>query len=95
MIVNGTPGTNRLGVYVESICRALDEGKTPQTEDFRQLMTQMQTAIEAALPGGLWPVPGGSKAVNAASPSLQASKFISAWWSGFVISAPFPPPIPS
>ncbi len=64
-----TPGTNRLGVYVESICRDLDRGKTPQTEDFRQLMTQMQIAIQASLPGGIWPTPGGSKAVNAASPS--------------------------
>lgn len=64
-----TPGTNRLGVYVESICRDLDRGKTPQTEDFRQLMTQIQIAVQAALPGGIWPTPGGSKAVNAASPS--------------------------
>lgn len=64
-----TPGTNRLGYLVESICRSLDEGRMPQTEDFRQLMTQMQTGIEAALPGGIWPVAGGSRSVGAASPA--------------------------
>jgi hypothetical protein len=64
-----TPGTNRFGLLVESICRSLDVGRMPDSEDFRQLMTQLQTNVQAALPGGNWIVPGGSKSVGAASPS--------------------------
>jgi len=62
-------GTNRFQVLVESVCRSLDQGKMPQTEDFRQLMTQIQTNVEAALPGGNWVVPGGTKATGANYPA--------------------------
>lgn len=63
------PGTNRFQVLVESVCRALDEGRQPQTEDFRQLMTQIQSNLTRALPGGQWVVPGGAKANRAQYPS--------------------------
>jgi len=63
------PGTNQLQVLTESICRSLDLGQMPDTEDFRQLMNQVQSGITAALPGGQWPTAGGTKATGQTYPS--------------------------
>jgi hypothetical protein len=62
-------GTNRFQVLVESVCRSLDQGKMPQTEDFRQLFTQLQQNLQHVLPGGQWLTPGGVKSSGSASPS--------------------------
>jgi hypothetical protein len=62
MATSQNPGTNRLQVLTESVCRSLDLNESPDTEDFRQLMNLMQQGITAALPGGVWPVAGGAKA---------------------------------
>lgn len=63
------PGTNRFQMLVEGCCRALEQGKMPQTEDFRQLMVQIQTNLQAALPGGQFVVPGGTKATGGVTPT--------------------------
>ena len=66
----GNPvGTNRFQVLVESVCRSLDNGEQPQTEDFRQLMTMLQLNLQSVLPGGNWVTPGGVKATGAATPA--------------------------
>lgn len=62
------PGTNRLQVLVESVCRSFNNKQWPQTEDVRQIFTTLQQGIESVLPGGNWPTPGGVKATGAATP---------------------------
>lgn len=63
-----TQGSNRFQYLVESVCRAFNEGRMPNTEDVRQLFTQIQMNVQAALPGQNWLVPGGAKASGAAAP---------------------------
>lgn len=63
------PATNRFTYLVESVCKSLDEGKPPQTEDMRQLFTQIQQNLQHVLPGGQWLTSGGVKSSGAAAPT--------------------------
>lgn len=65
-------GTNRFQMLVESICRANDLGQPIQTEDLRQVFTQLQINVQAALPGGQWVTPGGTKQTGSVTPTGTA-----------------------
>lgn len=64
-----SPGTNAFQNLIESICRANDQGQKVQTEDLRQIFTQIGVNLQAALPGGRLVAANGVKANRAGVPS--------------------------
>lgn len=70
MTAPATPqGSNQFQYLVESLVRGITGVEKPNPEDVRQLFTQLQSNIQAALPGGNWITPGGTKAGSSAPPS--------------------------